>query len=266
MTNPGVWDTQTKTSYLPQSAQLQGILIKLFRPFVQQETVTLAVETKVARQEFEALTTLPFIQLPHPVANVDLIVETVDYKNSLLNFACFGFARYEKGSDLFKQAIEQFIYQFKSDHLQFYIQWIEPFDLPDGTVCNPNSLSDLAQVKVIDRPLVTDAYQALLKTTDCMVLPYRNSSYYARVSRIAIESTFLGIPMIYTKGGWLEDLVQEFGAGIGIEDENIDELIAAIQTMSNSYSHYRQAALIQQEKTRVYFSGQAFCQMLLEAV
>lgn len=299
VTNPGVWDKQQQTSILPKSAKIQGILLKRFKKLVEQQKVTFGVETKGAQREFEALTGLPFKLLPHPVPALNLDIAEVQSKQSLLaatvsssnayskaegisdgivsskqrslqqmTFACYGFARYEKGSDILKAAIEQVLAkpdiiqgQFRD---QFQVQWVEPFTMPDGSICEPGSVLEAhTQVKLITRPLVSDDYQMLLQQTDCMVLPYRNSSYYARVSRVAIEAAYLGIPMIYTQGGWLAELVEEFGAGIGIEDENVDQLVNAIEQMAVHLEEYRQAALSKVEKTRTYFSAENFWELLL---
>lgn len=264
VTNPGVWSDAQQASFLPKSARLQGFLLKWFHTLVQRQKVTLAVETQVARQEFEQLTGLPFTQLPHPVPEIETQLQPLQIVDRQPTFACYGFARYEKGSDILKTALKTWLDHHSESTVQFRIQWTESFQLPDGNTCEPDDLWQYRQVKVIDRPLLSADYQALLQTTDGMILPYRNSSYYARVSRIAIEAVCLGIPVIYTRGGWLEEVVQEFGAGIGIDDENVDSLINAIEQMLAQYDQYRQQALMQQTQARQYFSGQKFCQMLLQ--
>lgn len=264
VTNPGRWDQQIGSSCLPKSAQVQKILLQSFGKLVQQGKVTLGVETKGAKKEFETLTALPFVLLPHPVPRLESSSRQLQNSCEAPNFACYGFARHEKGSDIFKAAVTTWLKANLTSTVQFRIQWTQPFPLPDGSICEPGDLLHYSQVKVIDRPLISEEYQALLHTTGCMILPYRNSSYYARVSRIAIECAYLGIPMIYTRGGWLEEFVSEFGAGIGIEDENVDSLLGAINLMLSDYIEYRQKSLLRQENAQEYFSGKNFCQMLLQ--
>lgn len=164
-----------------------------------------------------------------------------------------------------KTALEQLLKAQPDLNAQFRIQWTDPFGMPDGSLCEPGLfLTNHPQVSIIDRPLLTEDYQSLLYTTHCMTLPYRNSSYHARVSRVAFEAVCLGIPLIYTQGGWLEETVVEFGAGIGIEDENKDELMAAIKTMLSEYATYYTSALTKQERAKQYFSGENFCQILFK--
>lgn len=259
VTNPGIWHREQQQSVLPKSSFLQGWLLKLFAPLVQQGKVTLAVETKGAKQEFEQLTGLPFRLLPHPVPEFNIESATTES----LNFACYGFARYEKGSDLLKKAISQILNQQPNFEAQFRLQWVEPFTLPDGSICQPdNQFCQFSQVSIINRPLMSDDYHQLLQDTKCMILPYRNSSYHARVSRVAIEAVCLGIPIIYTKGGWLEEIVTEFGAGIGIEDKNIVDLTKAIVLMSANCNEYLEQAMKKKQTAQKYFSGQNFFNLL----
>ena len=260
VTNPGVWHRDKQRAILPKSARLQGWLLKLFSNSIKQGKVTLAVETRGAKREFERLAGVPFRLLPHPVPEFDL----KSTNDKALNFACYGFARYEKGSDLFKKAITRILNRQPNFEAQFRLQWVEPFTLPNGVICHPDrEFCQHFQVSIIDRPLPSQDYQTLLQATKCMVLPYRNSSYHARVSRVAIEAIFLGIPVIYTKGGWLEEVVTGFGAGIGIEDENVSDLVAAIELMSVNYSCYRQQAIAKIPAARRYFSSQNFFNLLV---
>lgn len=260
VSNPGVWDTEQQRSHLPKSQilKIQRLLLRWFQPMITEGYVTLAVETKGAKDEFQTLTDLPFQLFPHPVPPIIQSSLSPDDDLSCLRFACYGFARYEKGSDLLKIAIEKSI-ENEEEFPQFCVQWVDAFSLPDGRICSPERLRQYREVQVIDRPLNAQEYQTVLRKTDCMILPYRNSSYYARLSRIAIESACLGIPMIYTKGGWLEEIASEFGAGIGIQDEDVEDLIRAISQMVSEYAGWRQQAMAKKYVAQQYFSGETFC-------
>ena len=265
--NPGVWDAEQQRSQLPKSPMLtiQRSLLRWFQPMLNKGNVTLAVETKGAKDEFEELTDLPFRLFPHPVPSITQQSSPLLSDISSLRFACYGFARYEKGSDLFRTAIERIIGP-EGKHPQFCVQWVDAFQLPDGHVCSPDDLVKHPAVEVIDRPLDSQDYQIALQKTQCMILPYRNSSYHARVSRVAIEAACLGIPMIYTKGGWLEDIVSEFGAGIGIQDEDVEDLIWAISQIASEYNIWHQRAIDQQKTAQRYFSSNMFCHLLFSTV
>lgn len=267
VTNPGIWNTTLQQGTLPSSlnVKLQGWLLRRFKRLVSQKKVTLAVETQGAQKEFEALSQLPFVLMTHPVPALPIKAVINDSKETL-TFACYGFARYEKGSDILKSAIETILENHPSFTSQFRIQWLNSFALPQGAQCSPESLQRYPQVDIINHSLDSESYEKQLQSVDCMVLPYRNSSYYARVSRIAIESAYLGIPIIYTCGGWLEDTVSAFGAGIGISDESpdelVNELVKAIEKMAAEYTHYRHQALNNMERAKHYFSANYFYQQM----
>lgn len=263
VTNPGVWKKETQKSGIPISSYLVKYLITLFKNLVKKNSVKLAVETRLAKEEFESLTNIRFHLFPHPV-QFDNYPFKVQHSNELL-FSCFGFARHEKGSDLLKTAIEKFLTERSLHIAKFIIQWTDSFKMPDGSVCSPgNLLTGNSRVSLITTPLNNDEYQSLLKSSDCMVLPYRNSSYYARVSRVAIEAACYGIPMIYTKGGWLEEMVTEYGAGIGIKDESVEQIFEAINNMALNIIEYKESAAKKLLHARQYFSPVNFIEQLVE--
>ncbi|WP_342646850.1 glycosyltransferase [Mucilaginibacter sp. CSA2-8R] len=268
VTNPGVWDASKNKAFFPKSTVILKYLLKLFDGLVKAGKVTFAVETKGAKAEFETLSGLPFKLLPHPVPfeqdAVTPAAEQGPVAKPVVNFACYGFARHEKGSDLFKQAIEEILKRYPDFNGHFHIQWTDAFKMPDSSDCTPgNVLLTHPKVTVINRAVMSEEYNKLLTETDCMVLPYRNSSYHARVSRVAIEAAANAIPMIYTKGGWLEETVSGYGAGIGIDDESVESLINAILEMQTKFSSYQATAKTAMLQARAYYSPQHFVSLLL---
>lgn len=263
VTNPGVWNRDILTAEIPKTAILLKCILFLFRALPTKKRVRFAVETKAAKSEFERLSNLEFELLPHPV-QFDLSSNPETGKGTSLVFACFGFARYEKGTDLLKRAIETLLTSQKDPELRFVIQWTDPFSMPDGSFCLPDGIiANHSQVRIISNALNNDEYLSLLRGTDCMILPYRNSSYYGRVSRVAIEATCFGIPLIYTKCGWLEELVTNFGAGIGIEDESLNDLLNGIRAISSKYLEFRNLASERSNSAKNYFSPDYFIELLL---
>jgi len=268
VTNPGVWDANRKRAFFPKSTIILKYLLRLFKSLVKSNIVTLAVETQGAKSEFEKLSGLPFKLLPHPVPFEQNVQERSALVNGSRNsknihFACYGFARHEKGSDLLKAAIEQILKDDPGFEGHFSIQWTDPFKMPDGTNCAPGEiLTRSPKVNIINRALMSNEYNRLLEQTDCMILPYRNSSYHARVSRVAIEAAANGIPIIYTKDGWLEETVVNYGAGIGVADEEIDGIVAAIYQMQESLERFKILAQNVTPKARAYYSPRHFVELL----
>ena len=264
VTNPGVWNKDNKVALLPQKTILLKSLLRFFAGMVRKGKVTMAVETDGAKREFEQLAGFAFVLLPHPVPFLPKQQSTTNSYSGPLVFSCLGFARHEKGSDILKQVLLSYASSGLTDKKRFLVQWLDAFRMPDQTFCSNQELKSLDFVQLIDFSLKETEYANYLKQTDCMILPYRNSSYYARVSRIAIEAVSMGIPVIYTSGGWLQELMEKFGAGIGIEDESEQELINAIEKMQLNYSDYKQKALERITSVQEYFTPENFCKLLLQ--
>jgi glycosyltransferase involved in cell wall biosynthesis len=267
ITNPGEWNPDTKAPFFPKSTLILKKLLLQFKKLTLKGKVTLAVGTIGNKAEFEKLTGLPFTMSPQPVPidseNVYRLKSSL-HKTDTIVFSCLGFARHEKGSDLLKAAIEKILRQNPGFDGHFMVQWVDPFTMPDGTLCQPDDfLTTHPKVTIIDKGVLADEYVSLLAKTDCMVLPYRNSSYYARVSQVATECTCIGTPMIYTKGGWLEETVTGYGAGIGVADESVEDLTNAILQMQEQYATHKSAAESVMEKARQYYSPEHFVSLLL---
>ena len=61
-------------------------------------------------------------------------------------------------------------------------------DASAGTSVADAALAASGRVDFLEQPLDSAGYDALLASTDCMVLPYRRSSYFARISGVAVEA------------------------------------------------------------------------------
>ncbi|WP_053976070.1 glycosyltransferase [Mangrovimonas xylaniphaga] len=260
VTNPGVWDAHTQTVVYPKSSKIFGRILEKFGSYVEAGKVVLGVETLGAKTEFEHISGVNFALFPHPVP---FALEQDQQKGNAIHLACYGFARYEKGSDILQEAITHLL-ETGVENVHFTIQWTDGFDSPDGTKCEVNSiLKQSSQVTIIDKAMNSDEYQSWLKRTDGMLLPYRNSSYYARVSRVAIEATNMGIPCVYTKGGWLEDTISEYGSGVGIDDESVEALVKGIKEIIGNFKDYKTISLQNKTRSIAYFQPYNFCKQLL---
>ncbi len=142
---------------------------------------------------------------------------------------CPGFARHEKGTDLFQEAIRILLARPDADDFRFVLQWPEPFAMPDGTMLGPDpSLVEDPRVEFLNQNLNSEEYASLLARTDLIVLPYRRKSYHHRVSRVAIEAEKMGIPIIYTEGTWSGEVADLSGCGVQIAEERPDSVADAI--------------------------------------
>ena len=60
---------------------------------------------------------------------------------------------------------------------------------------------------LVEAPLATDEYLALIRAADLLLLPYDPASYGPRSSGILAEARAMGVPAVVPKGCWMEDAV-----------------------------------------------------------
>lgn len=106
------------------------------------------------------------------------------------------------------------------------------------------------------------AYDAAVARTDCMLLPYRRASYFARISGVAVEAVTAGVPVIYTRDTWNEDLVIDLGAGIGVADNDVKGLVEAIATMVDDFDQFSADAVARADLARRSHSPMAFASIV----
>ncbi|MDA0348699.1 MAG: glycosyltransferase [Verrucomicrobia bacterium] len=256
----GRWDSSLNKPVvdLNLNNRLMRLAIRNLRQLVKEKKVILASETEGMREELSNFTGIPFVAFPHPVLSTDSDRSKAD-QTGPLRFCCPGFARYEKGTDLLQQAIKQLSEKTSRPSMEFTLQWLSPFNLPNGSSVSPDTeLVDNGYLKIIDRTMDADEYDQLLNNTDVVVMPYRRSSYYARVSRVAIEASQKGIPLIYTTKSWSEEHAHRYGAGIGFEDENVDSLVGALKKIGEQYQSYLSQAKERMHAAQEFYSCSNF--------
>jgi glycosyltransferase involved in cell wall biosynthesis len=254
------------------STMLARFCFWLLTPAARSGRVVVAAETKGMKDELERFTGLPVTLAPHPVHFTDSSKTTLSttFRSQVSGFiplpltiTCPGFARHEKGTDLFQEAIRILLARPDADRFRFILQWPEPFAMPDGTMLGPNPLLIADQrLEFLNQNLNSDEYAALLARTDLILLPYRRSSYHHRVSRVAIEAAGRGIPMIYTKGTWSEEVAELAGCGVDIADESAEEVANSILKGSDEVSDLAIRAGVGADRVRTYHSGATLRQLL----
>jgi len=184
--------------------------------------------------------------------------------SALLTMACYGPARHEKGSDLLAAAIEKYLERFPDSRARFVLQWLTDFSLPSGGMAQlPAALRQHSRVKIVDRYFAEGEYAQRLAGTQVLLLPYRCSSYTLRVSRVVIEAMVHGLPVVATRGTTLAEQAEAFGAAVLCEDENVESLVAAMETMERNFEALAATAREQQAKAREHFSVRQFRETLM---
>jgi glycosyltransferase involved in cell wall biosynthesis len=227
-------------------------IFERIRPLVESKRVVLGVETAEMQSALATLTRLPVLYLPHPV---DPLPDPPCPGKLPLYFAAYGVARAEKGSDIFQSAIINYLADYPESRIQFGIQWMGDFKDDHGRLVGmADELCNSERVDVIRSFFRDGEYAGWLSKTSVLVLPYRVSSYSVRVSRVVIEAMVNGLPVITTRGSTLWNQLEEFGAGVCCEDEDVRSLVLALHDMEARFPEFSKTALLRREKAREHFS------------
>jgi glycosyltransferase involved in cell wall biosynthesis len=193
-------------------------------------------------------------------------------------FGCYGAARWEKGSDIFQEAIRLLLRKadnlklekLKSfvperpliNDLRFAIQWLEDFTDDNGNLVKLDPwLRNHPQVEVICRFFQGDEYEQQLERTDVMVLPYRKP-YRLRVSRVVIEAMLNSMPVIATRETTLFEQGEEYGVAVACEEGSAESLAQAILEVAEGFEKMRVSAMERATTAAQRFSVNYFRELL----
>lgn len=244
------------------------ILIRLnflfLKPKVVSGRVFLFTDSQHLASKIKQIADLKPKVLPIPHSKTD--ENKISSNSSKITFSCLGPARYEKGIDLLLKAINLLVKSEKINpkHVQFIIQTNNFQELQQDIKDQINQLSLLKpMVNFIKKPLTRTEYENYLATTDVMILPYRKRFYKNRTSGIAVEAMSLAIPIIYTKETWLETEIAKFGIGIGVENENVNDIKNAILNFFSEYNKYKIKAIDKSLNCKKFHNKENFHKILI---
>lgn len=239
--------------------------LRLISLLPSSKRVTFAAESNQMVRQFNAFCGLGFIELPHVTSIPEAVVWSgrIEAKHSAkLRLGAYGFSRYDKGFDVFQDAI-CLIPHSSQTFLEYVIQWIDAYRLPCGSVAKPDYvLAGQLGIQFISSFSDSDEYYAWLSKTDVVVLPYRKAFYSDRMSRVAVDAALAGIPTIFPKDTWLEDFHCSFGSGVSFVSDDPFSLASAIVEVIRDHHHHTKIAFSRIEATRRAFSAEAFLSAL----
>ena len=253
-------------STTPQFGRVARFLawgIRSFSGHVAAGRVVFATDSARLAEEYWRLTGIAFSVFPSPRIAAPPAARGNRKRAGPVLFACLGPARFEKGIDVLQEAIALYLADAANPPARFLIQWPLPIKTAAGEPYEPDPvLVASGQVEYLTEPLDSADYDARLASIDCMVLPYRRSSYYARISGVAVEAVTAGIPVISTADTWTSDLVETSGAGLSVADRDAAGLARAMAELARDYPAFRAAAAARAEAAAAAHSGAAFLERL----
>jgi glycosyltransferase involved in cell wall biosynthesis len=174
-----------------------------------------------------------------------------------------GPARFEKGIDLLQAAAERFLAERPGARAEFVIQWNQPIYNENGSIYQPSpALVADSRVRLLTGALDSATYDTEMRRIDCMVLPYRRESYYARISGVAVEAVTAGIPVVFTENTWMADLVGSVGAGLSIRNNDIDSIHKALNEAYDQREYLAENARAQIPAARLVHDSAKFVEQL----
>ena len=262
--NAGSYEPGSSTPKFKRSAAILATTLRSFSKSIRSGRVLLATDSDRLAREYELLCGLRPVVFPSPrLAQFLDQPDAPKTQNEPLIFSSLGPARFEKGIDLLQEAIKLCLRRGLKRPVKFVIQWNQPILEADGQEYFPDtSLVGDDRVEFIRRPLESAEYDATIARSDCLLLPYRRDSYFARISGVAVEAATAGIPMIFTNDTWNADLVDKFGAGIGVEDGDIEGLANAVNAMIEGFELFHKVAIERKTAAQDAHSAHTFIEKL----
>jgi glycosyltransferase involved in cell wall biosynthesis len=266
--NAGYYTDSSDTPKFRRATRVLGIILKSFSSMIVRGNVVFATDSHRLADEYEALCGLRPVVFPSPrVAegkdSPSNREDASDAKKATVRFSCLGPPRFEKGIDVLQDAIKRVLARRKGDDVQFVVQWNEEVRDAAGMLYEPDPvlIAD-RRVLLLTEPLSSSEYNSQVAFADCMLLPYRRSSYFARISGVAVEGATAGAPIIYTRNTWCEGFVKICGAGIGAADGDAEGVAEAIEEMVNNYAAFKTRAVTMAAEARRLNSADAFLEKL----
>ena len=239
----GRYENGSSQPVFKRSSGLIKRVIQAYQPYVEKGIVCFGSDSDQTAKDYELLTGVPFVEFPTPRVIPPAARRPGRSAHDPVVFCCLGPSRHEKGADLFLDAIRDYLRVADKPRAKFVLQWTGDFVDTAGKKISPDPwLLQHPDVKIIRGSLSSEEYEREMLASDCLVLPYRWSSYFCRISGLAVEAATAGIPVIYTAGTWLERAMKKYGAGISFPDGDVPRLLDRLQEMAGRIDHFRAAA------------------------
>ena len=254
--------------HFPRRTGLLRRFIRLFERLQQEGRATLCVETPEMGRHYHRFSGLRFEVVPHVVqfdtADLDRRRDEVT-RDEIVAFGSFGFARFDKGTDILQEAVRLIFEKTPEFETRFFIQWNRDFDFDDGrTATISPTLRENPLVHYITEVFDKDAYLDYLARTDIVVLPYRRFFYRERLSRVAIDAAIAGIPFIAPEGTWLSRFQEKYGAGLTFEPERPESLAEMIREARKQSDDLKARARSRMKAAAEAFGPEAFLRRIKE--
>jgi len=96
---------------------------------------------------------------------------------------------------------------------------------------------DYSRLKMLPDTLTRPDYLELFRGAICLQ-PYDRTEYADKLSGITLDAFTMGAPVVTLSRTWMAKMVEQFEAGVAVEEPTCEALYRAIQVVRDAYGHY----------------------------
>lgn len=242
---------------LPTAALARQGLRRLHK--AAQGRLRLVADSEELAAEYREATGLDVAYVPIPHMVPEAILEAGAIRRAgRPRIGYFGESREEKGFGLMMEAAEAL---GGESGMEFVVQRYVRNGYETGGAGWAARGSE--RVRILEGVLDREEYYREFLACDAVVLPYRLDRYAARNSGILTDALAVGIPVLTTRGSWMEKQVDRFGAGHSAEFACGKELAGVLRGMVSDLNALRRKAEQRAEAWKRVHSADAFLRGLL---
>lgn len=252
LTSEAVYNEDHSSYSFKKSASLMRKVLRSFRKYVDKGEVLFAGDSHITCKEYETLSGIPFMVFPSPGAALAKPPENVHSEDNNISkgpvFTILGKSVYDKGIDLWQEAVIRYLNAYPEGNAHFVIQWgAETISYDGRLIPIREELRNSTRVTLLERSLTDEEYSSYFQKADFLSLPYRRKMYFNQISGVLIEAACSGIPMIVTENTWLSWAMEEYGAGVTVIHDDAEDLYKKLLYCIENWSELARAAQMKKD-------------------
>lgn len=206
-----------------------------------RERFVLMADSAELQREFGRISPIQVGVLPIPHCEDIPAVNRPEAQEVKISF--LGEARTDKGFHLLPDLISA-LGSRAARPVQFLIQGHSPDPQDVAAREARDRLKQFEHVDLIAEPSTDEEYKSFVADADVILLPYLRRHYHSQTSGIFAEAMSSGTPAIVPSGTWMATQVEEYGAGIVFEADNLASLIGACEQAIATLSELRERSIV----------------------
>ena len=246
ITSEAVYNEDYSQYSFKKSSNLIRYVLRSFKKEIASGEVVFAGDSHITSEEYKTLSNVPFKLFPSPGMALSQALVSTTPKNppsDELVFSILGLSVYDKGIDVWQEAVIRYLDRHVSDKVKFVFQWAQPTVSYDCKRIFPDErLLNSDRVTILHEILSEEDYTHYFKNSDFIVLPYRLKTYFNRTSGVLVEAACSGIPVIVTENTWLSWAMKEYGVGLTAKEGDVDDLYNKLLYAINNHQQLKREA------------------------